>query len=122
MVKMLVVALSASAVFAGVVMTAQDRTAFPGQPTPARVWIQNQGEMEAVPVQVTGRPTVLLADDAVVRVRELAQAWDYQTVAIPSNQDPVPLLNAAGANGWEATGIALPAPNGALVVLKRPRP
>jgi len=30
----------------------QDSTQYPGQPTRANVWIQNRGDMEAVPVNI----------------------------------------------------------------------
>ena len=56
MKKILLLGLSASLLAAGgaamFAMSPQDRTLTPGQPTQARVWIQNQGEREAVPVNI----------------------------------------------------------------------
>jgi hypothetical protein len=106
----------------------QDRTAQPGQPTQGRVWIENRGDSEAVPisierlsrdapplrVQVVGNP-------GVVQMRAAKQAWEYQEVTIASGQSPASLMNTAGADGWEATGIAVPVQGGLLVVMKRPR-
>ena len=114
---------------------AQDRTVFPGQPTQARIVIQNQGPTEAIPVsleavsadvqplrvQLAGNSTVVLTPESVVRARPVAQPWEYETIRVPSGQDPAASLNAAGANGWEATGVALPTQGGTLVVMKRPR-
>ena len=114
--------------------SAQDRTAQPGQPTQGKVWIQNRGDAESVPVtiqnmaheaptlrvQVIGTPTVTIGN-ASLQVRATRQPWEYRNVTVPSGQDPVTLLNAAGTDGWEVTGVAVPAPGGTLVVLKRPR-
>jgi len=36
---------------------AQDRTSQPGQPTQGRVWIENRGDMEAVPVTIQNMAT-----------------------------------------------------------------
>jgi hypothetical protein len=113
---------------------AQDRTAQPGQPTQGKVWIQNRGETEAVPVriqnfapeapplrvQVIGTATVTLGA-ASVQVRAARQPWEYRDVTIPSSQGPAAILNAAGADGWEATGVAIPTQGGTLVVMRRPR-
>jgi hypothetical protein len=98
--------------------TVQDRTQQPGQPTQAKVWIQNRGVTEAVPVsiqevareaaplrvQVIGTPTVAIAA-ASAQTRAARQQWEYRDVTIPSGQDPAAALNAAGADGWEATGV-----------------
>jgi hypothetical protein len=99
----------------------------PGMPTPNNVWIQNQGHAEAVPVQIQDHSP----DAPAMRVQLLGppgqvqtarQAWEYFSVTIPSGQDPVPVLNAAGADGWEATGAVLFVRGGSLLVMKRPRP
>ena len=52
--------------------------------------------------------------------RAARQPWEYQNVNIPPGQDLV-ALNAAGADGWEATGISFATSSGTLVVMKRPR-
>jgi hypothetical protein len=116
--------------------SAQEGTQRPGQSTRANVWIQNRGEGEAVPVsietiatempvrvQVTGVPRVMLASGdpgSVLQVRAVRQSWAYRAVTVTAGQDAVALLNSAGADGWEATGMVLPSAGGTLVVLKRP--
>jgi hypothetical protein len=126
------VVLAAGAVIRG--RAAQDGTAQPGQPTQARVWVQNRGDAEAVPVtiqamavevpplrvQVVGPPMVAIGAPNG-QARAVRQPWEYQNVTIPSGQDPAATLNAAGADGWEATGVAIPVQGGILVVTKRPR-
>ena len=111
---------------------AQDRTAQPGQPTQGKVWIQNHGDAEAVPVsiqsvapeapplrvQIVGASTG--ATTASEQVRSTRQQWEYQVVTLPSGQAPPAVLNAAGADGWEATGMTA-TQGGTLVVMKRPR-
>jgi hypothetical protein len=125
--------LIAAGIVAGA--AAQDRTAAPGQPTKANVWIQNRGENEAIPVriqtmapearpvrvQITGTPAVTI-DAMSGPIRRARQTWEYQTVTIAAGQEPTAILNAAGAGGWETAGLALPAPGGgALIVMKRPQ-
>lgn len=114
---------------------AQDQTQQPGQPTQARVWIQNRGVTEAVPVaiqplasdvppfrvELTGTPTVTIGSSSVVQVREARGSWEYRDINILSGQDVASLLNAAGADGWETTGVALAFQNRTIVVMKRPR-
>jgi len=119
------VVLAGSAVIRGA--AAQDRTSQPGQPTQAKVWIQNQGDTEAVPVSIQ-----TMADGASpLRVQIIGnpnglapaarQAWQYQAVTVPIGQNPVPVLDAAGIDGWEATGVALSVQGGTLLVMKRPQ-
>ena len=106
----------------------------PGQITQQRVWIENRGQAEAVPVsietmaeeapplrvQVIGTPTVMLGA-ASGPTRAVRQPWEYRNVTIPSGQDPAALLNAAGADGWEAAGVTVGAGGAALVLMKRPQ-
>jgi hypothetical protein len=113
---------------------AQNLPLQPGQLTQERVWIQNRGEAEAVPVsienmaseapplrvQVMGTPTVTIGA-ASGQVRAVRPLWEYRSVTIPSSQDPAALLNAAGADGWEATGVTVGAQGGTIVVMKRPQ-
>ena len=113
---------------------AQNVPLLPGQITQERVWIQNRGEAEAVPVsienmsseapplrvQVVGTPTVMFGA-ASGQVRVDRQLWEYRNVTIPSGQDPTALLNAAGADGWEATGVTAMAQGATLVLMKRPQ-
>ena len=113
--------------------SAQDRTQQPGQPTQGKVWIQNRGDTEAVPVsiqyvalasplpvQVTGSPIVTMGSGSVVDLRVARQPWEYRTVSIAPGQDPASLLNTAGSEGWETTGVAIVEPGRTVVVMKRP--
>jgi len=114
--------------------SAQDGTQQPGQPTQAKVWIQNRGDTEAVPVsiqnlasapplqvEVTGIPTVTIGPASVLQERVARQSWEYRQVNIAPGQDPITVLNAAGADGWETTGVALANQGQTVVVMKRPR-
>ena len=111
----------------------QDSTQYPGQPTRANVWIQNRGDMEAVPVnienvstqsalrvEVAGVPRVTIDPAGVAQVRASRQAWGYRSVSVPAGQDPVGALNAAGADGWETTGVAISSGGATVILLKRP--
>lgn len=113
--------------------SAQDSTPQPGQPTQNRVWVQNRST-EAVPVsiqqlsvdapplrvEVIGIPTVAIGA-MTGPARSGRQVWEYQSVTIPTGQNPSALLNAAGAEGWETTGVVVPVRGGTLVVVKRPQ-
>jgi hypothetical protein len=118
--------IGAAGVLLAAAAAAQDRTATPGEPTQAHVFIQNTGEAEAIPVtlQQVGRvqlvEPVTLAPSTAVDARAIRQAWEYRTVTIAAGQDAAMLLNAAGADGWEAAGI-LNAQTPTVVVMKRPR-
>ncbi len=57
-------------------------------------------------------------------------AWEYLIVALPQFEPPtaapepsaaVQMLNAEGADGWEAIGMTVLANGGVAVLLKRPR-
>jgi hypothetical protein len=114
---------------------AQDRTLQPGQPTQGKIWIQNRGAAEAIPVslqevasetpplrvEVTGAPTVSLRSETLVPVRMTRQLWEYREISVPTGKDPVSALNTAGADGWEATGMMIQSSNGTIVIVKRPR-
>jgi hypothetical protein len=137
MTKTFACVLSACALLAGGTViqraSAQEGTQTPGQLTRANVWIQNRGDAEAVPVSIenvtsesalrvelTGAPTVIVDPRGIVQVRAARQPWAYRAVSVPAGQDPVAVLNGAGADGWETTGVALPVGGGTLIVLKRP--
>lgn len=113
--------------------SAQDATQFPGQPTRANVWIQNRGDREAVPVsienvstesalrvEVAGIPRVTMDPAGVVQVRAARQLWGYRSVSVGAGQDPAAVLNSAGADGWETTGVAISTGGTTVIVLKRP--
>ena len=116
---------------AAVAKSAQDATLQPGQPTQARVRIQNQGETEAVPVSIettaqplrvdlTTIPTVTIAAGTALMTRAARQPWEYRGIRIAAGQNLDNVLNAAGADGWEATGTAITDQSGTIVIMKRP--
>jgi hypothetical protein len=130
-------ALAGTAIAAGGAMLAaargqvQDR---PGQIGQSKVFVENRGTLEAVPVaiqevvtpspigvQVVGTPTVSVAPATIVQARLIRQSWEYRTISIGPTQDAASALTAAGLDGWEMTGVQLPDRSGATVVLKRPR-
>jgi hypothetical protein len=139
MTKVIACVLSACVVLAGGAVirarAAQDGTARPGQATQAKVWVQNHGAAETVPVsiqamaieapplrvQAIGTTTVQIIGAPTVQTRAARQTWEYRNVTIQSDQDPAAVLNPAGADGWEATGMAVAVQGGTLVVMKRPR-
>ncbi len=117
---------------AAIVAAPQQR---PGEPTQARVWVQNREAHERIPVsvrevasdlvvrtQVTGIATVSLAPGTVVATRPGLQQWEYRAVVVPAGADPAAALRAAGSDGWETTGLLFPTAGGAQVLLKKPRP
>ena len=107
---------------------------YPGQPTQARVWIQNRGSGEAVPVsvqaisgdammkvQVVGTPAVAISAAPLLDTRRARQTWEYQQLLATPDDNPTMELNRLGKDGWE-TALQYVTPRGALVViLKRPR-
>jgi hypothetical protein len=124
----------ASAAAGGAMLAApsQDR---PGIPTQARVWVENRGQNEAVPVSViggvqmvgtanvaiSGIPTVALAPATTVQTRVARQTWEYRVLRVPTGSDMGALLSAAGLEGWEAIGLQVPEQTATAVVMKRPR-
>ena len=119
---------------AGAILAApsQDR---PGVATQARVWIENRGQNEAVPVsvvggvQVAGTPnvaisgttTVALVPATTVLTRAARQTWEYRVLRVPAGGDMGALLSTAGLEGWEATGLQMSEQTALAVVMKRPR-
>ena len=98
----------------------------PGQMTQGHVRVDNHGPNEAIPVELTlDKPLrVQVVNDeptGPVVVRAVRLAWEYQTVTIPSAEDPATRLNALGTSGWETTGIAVTQAQGTRLLLKRPR-
>jgi len=105
---------------------------YPGQPTQARVHVENRGATEAIPVtvhqaaadaalrvQVIGTHSVSVA--APVDVRHMRQTWEYQRLLVRPDEDVTGQLNSLGAAGWETT-LQYAEPRGSIViVLKRLR-
>jgi hypothetical protein len=102
----------------------------PGEPTQARVWVQNREMGERIPVSlrevgqnvVVRAEVVSVAAGAVVSARFTPQVWEYRSILVPAGGDPAAALRAAGAEGWETTGVIVPAAGGSNVLLKRPGP
>jgi hypothetical protein len=116
------------------ILAAPEQTAQPGQMTQARVWVQNHGRSEAVPVELRDvnldaplKVQVINGDSAFARaspvlVHEMRQVWDYQTIKLATTDDVAKVLNVQGANGWETTGIAFVNADGTTtLLLKRTR-
>ncbi len=107
------------------------QTAQPGQMTPARVWVQNRGAGEAVPVEVReihlDKPVRVHVSNGepgfgdVLQMRTARQTWDYETADIAAGKDIAALLNARGVLGWEAIGPVSVTPDKITILLKRPR-
>jgi len=115
---------------AGILAAMQPR---PGEPTQARVWVENRQMNERIPVSlrevgedvvvrthVASIPPITIAAGTVVPARVTPQVWEYRSVVVPTGGDPAAALRAAGAEGWETTGVILPAVGGSNVLLKRP--
>jgi len=93
----------------------QDR---PGQIGQAKVWIENRGRAEAVPIILE---EVAASSPINVQARRARQQWEYRTLTLQPGPDPAVALSALGADGWETTGVQLAALPPNVVVLKRPR-
>ena len=117
---------------AGILAATQPR---PGEPTQARVWVENREMHERIPVslrevgqevvvrtQVMSVPPVTLAAGTVVPTRLTPQLWEYRSIMLPTGADPAAALRAAGSEGWETTGLIFPAAGGSNVLLKKPGP
>jgi hypothetical protein len=63
---------------------------------------------------------VTIGPETTVLARVARQAWEYREVRIATGQNRAPVLNGAGADGWEATGIAFSDQAGTVVLMKRP--
>ncbi|HYM24873.1 MAG TPA: hypothetical protein VEU08_16770 [Vicinamibacterales bacterium] len=124
--------------FAGSAMIAAPAQKYPGQPTDARVWIENRTKPEAIAisvqdvasdaymnVRVTSMPPVTIEKMPAVTVaggvERRRQAWQYQTLLVRPGQDIAAELNRAGSDSWEATGSQTQDSNGILFIMKRPK-
>ena len=129
--KLAVVCSAVALSSAGVATLASRAQERPGQATQARVWVENRGPTEAVPVslqevasskpisvQLVGSPIVAIARDSQVQAR---QTWEYRAVLVRADQDMASALAPAGMEGWEATSVQASNQSGIIVLLKRPR-
>ncbi|HET9372208.1 MAG TPA: hypothetical protein VFO19_18230 [Vicinamibacterales bacterium] len=95
----------------------------PGYPSLATVMVLNKRPEEAVPVSIEANrfgPLPVAVTTTVGTVAN-AQRWEYRSVRIKTGDDPIGPLNAAGTDGWEAIST-MAVPDGAVILLKRPRP
>jgi hypothetical protein len=112
-----------SLVFVSAALLSGDQS-YPGQPTQGKVWIQNRGRDEAMPVTLLDA-----ASDARVKVQvvgttavQLApQPWSYMRLVVSKGQDEIVALNKAGVDGWETTGLESRDERATTYILKRPR-
>ena len=123
-------------VIAGAAMVAApgQNTSQPGQPTKGKVWVENRGRDEAIPVVITQNAATTLpvrlagavpgAPPPPVAVQRVRQPVEYQTVTVPADataQQVTNLLNGPGTSGWEPSGIQISSGGATLLVLQRPR-
>jgi hypothetical protein len=131
----------ARAIAASIVLTAGavtiaapgQNTERPGYPTKPSVWVENRGPAEAipivlqdvatsapVPVQLVGTPTVAIGPTSMLQARRIRQQWEYRTISVPRGQDVSAVLNSAGMEGWEVSGVQFPDPASTILLLMRP--
>jgi hypothetical protein len=121
---------------ASALVAAPDQTTpYPGKMTEGRVWIQNRGSTEAIPIDVREvnieRPLKVQVVNGLtfeqyardpVNVRIAANPnWEYKSIMVDSGADPVPALNREGTAGWETTGIVAQGQGKMSLLLKRMR-
>jgi hypothetical protein len=133
MTSKIAAALGLAAVVIAPAVPAAPQTSYPGQMTQARVWIQNRGDGEAVPVDLRDvnaaaplRVQVVNADPAhasmpPVQVRLMRPAWEYATVYVPAQEDMARALSTRGAEGWEVAAITEATGAGTRFLMKRLR-
>jgi hypothetical protein len=120
-------------VVSSAMLASPEQTQTPGQMTQARVWIENRGSSEAIPVDlravnvdkplrvqiINGEPAYGLTNPVVVR--PIGMVWEYQTLTVAPDEDLAARLNALGRAGWETAGVVVARPEGTTVLLKRSR-
>jgi hypothetical protein len=111
----------------------QQTTQQAGQMTQGRVWIQNRGRAEAIPMDLRDvnldtplKVQVMNGDPGFTRtnpvqVTEIRKAWEYVTVALGPGDDITKVLSPLGVVGWETTGIAFVTGDKTTLLLKRVR-
>jgi hypothetical protein len=121
-------------VVSSAMLASPEQTQTPGQMTQARVWIENRGSSEALPVDlravhldsplrvhiVNGEPGDGPTNPVIVR--PIGMVWEYQTVTVASDDDIAARLNTLGRAGWETAGIIVAKAESTTVLLKRSKP
>ena len=134
--RIVVMAAMAVTLVVGSTMRAAPDQTRPGEMTQGKVWIQNHGRAEAVPVELRDanmdaplRVQAMNGDanpqavrvTSPVRAQLLKQEWEYDVVVIPANANAAQILKPLGLTGWETTGVAWMAGEQTTLLLKRPR-
>lgn len=112
------------AAICGVAFVAAQSTVRPGDPTQARVWVENRAPNEAVPVAVeriaaTSNVRLVAIDPQTLIRVSTRQEWEYRSMAV-TPADAAQQLQMLGQQGWEAVGVLQAGPNGPTLLLKRP--
>lgn len=117
------VVLVLAVVTAGAVaLYARGQTQRPGDMTQARVWVENRGRGQAVPVVVENLPASVRVDDSPpIHVVTGRQQWDYRSVQLQAAANADVFNNPLGTEGWEAVGVIQASASGATILFKRPR-
>jgi hypothetical protein len=98
----------------------------PDQPVPVQI---ENGLDRMVPVVVprsvavhTDRTPldVIIREPQVLKVETPDVRWTYMEIRYPAGISPLPQLQAAGADGWETTGIIYQLPSASAILLKKP--
>ena len=134
--RTVVMAIIAVTLVVGSSMHAAPDQTRPGEMTQGKVWIQNSGRAEAVPVELRdakldaplhvqamngeANPQAVRVTSAV-RAQLLKQEWEYDVVVIPAGAKAAQILKPLGVAGWETTGVAWMAGEQTTLLLKRPR-
>ena len=118
-----VFAICASVAGAAFVQARGQATTRPGEPTLARVWVENRAPNDAIPVLVESIATPVTTHlDSTSTVQTIAgrQMWQYRTSPLPKDAAGES-LNQFGMEGWEAVGVLPGANGGSTILFKRPR-
>ena len=98
----------------------------PEQAVPVRV--ENRGAGQSLPVSVTASVAVhtervpldvAIRDSRVLPVELAPAQWEYREIRYSAGTTPIALLNAAGRDGWETTGIMYQLPSESAILLRR---
>ena len=91
----------------------------------ARVWVNNKGRSEAIPVTMVGNDgtPVPVTVNGYVETRSTAvrQIWEYRSITLGADQEPAAQLGALGNDSWEAVGLTTQSSGRITILLKRPR-
>ena len=134
--RTVVISALAVALVVGSTMRAAPDQSRPGEPTQGKVWVENRGRAEAIPVELRGASmdaplhvqvvnndtsphSVRVASPARVQLQK--QEWEYDVVVIPPGANKAQALKPLGIAGWETTGVAWMAGEQTTLLLKRPR-